>query len=79
MCRICSESPAIESMRADLSRVRSQYFFKVCPNVFALVTFAVAAVARTGELKQSQINDVDRVRGFFAALNQSPRYLTVTN
>ena len=30
-----SESPSIESMRADLSRVWSQYFFNNCPKVFA--------------------------------------------
>jgi hypothetical protein len=31
MCRISSESISIESMRADLSRVRRQYFFKDYP------------------------------------------------
>jgi hypothetical protein len=31
-----SESPSIESMRADLSRVWSQYFFNNYPGVFAV-------------------------------------------
>src|SRR6516165_2981079 len=40
-----SESLSIESMRADLSRVSSQYFFKKCPKDFALRNTASHSVS----------------------------------
>jgi hypothetical protein len=72
MCRIFSESLLLESMRIDLSRVRSQYFFTAVPCFFAACAEAAmrqtvlvmsAFVAGIDVLKSTRINDMDSPDG----------------